>query len=170
MSNRPETKPRTPRTRTALAAAALLLAPLAARPATESTTFAVSATVVSTCGIAASPLAFGVYAMGQTDSTTTVAVTCTSGTAYSVSLSAGGGAGATVGSRKLTGPATQTLDYTLYRDAGRTIVWGDSIGSDTVSGVGSGLLQSLTVYGRIPAAQGTGAGAYADTITVTLTY
>lgn len=150
--------------------AALLMTPFAAQSATDSTTFAVTATVLSTCGVAASPLAFGNYAMTQTDATTSLAVTCTNGTTYTVSLGVGAGSGASVASRKLTGPSSQTLNYSLYQDFARTTVWGHTIGTDTVGGTGSGVAQTWSIYGRIPGAQGAGAGAYTDTITVTLTY
>ena len=149
---------------------AMLLAPLTVRSATDSTTMAVTATVVSTCGITASPLAFGSYVMGQTDAGTSVVVTCTNGTTYTVSLSAGVGASATVGARKMTGPTSQTLTYVIYSDAGRTTVWGDTIGTNTVAGTGNGTPQGISAYGRIAASQTSGVGAYADTVTVTLTY
>ena len=151
-------------------ALALLLAPMALRAATDSTTMAVTATVVSTCGVSASPLAFGSYVMGQTDADTSVVVTCTNGTAYTVSISAGVGAGATVGLRKMTGPTSQTLNYVIYSNVGRTTVWGDTIGSNTMAGTGNGTPQGIPAYGRIAASQTSGVGAYADTVTVTLTY
>lgn len=150
--------------------AALVSMSFAAHSATGSTTFAVTATVVGTCVVLASPLSFGNYAMAQIDAATSVGVTCTNGTTYTISLGAGTGVGANVATRKLTGPSGQTLDYSLYQDVPRTTLWGQTIGTDAVAGTGSGTAQTLTVYGRIPGAQGAGAGAYADTITVTLTY
>ena len=78
--------------------------------------------------------------------------------------------GASVAARKLTSAASGTLNYALYQDVGRATLWGQTIGTDTVAGTGSGATQTLTVYGRIPALQGSAAGAYTDTITVTLTY
>lgn len=150
--------------------ASLLLSPLLAGAASDTTTFGVSATVVSTCAISATALAFGVYVLGQTDGTGTLSVTCTNGTAYTIALDAGTGAGATAASRKMTGPSSQVMNYSLYQDVGHTTVWGDSLGVSTKAGTGNGTLQSIPVYGRIPAAQAVGAGAYSDTITVTLTY
>ena len=148
----------------------ILLAPGSAQPATDTSTMAVTAIVIATCVVGTAPLAFGNYAMGQTDSTTSVTAFCTNGTPYTVSLSAGTGSGASVAVRKLTGPASATLNYSLYQDVGRTSVWGHTIGTDTAAGTGNGTTQTLTVYGRIVAAQGAAAGAYTDTITVTLTY
>jgi spore coat protein U-like protein len=64
-----------------------------------------------------------------------------------------------------------TLNYSLFSNAGRTTNWGNNIGTDTVAGTGTGALQTLTVYGRIPASQTTApVGSYSDTITVTVTF
>ncbi len=150
--------------------AAALLAPWQARAATDTTTMAVSATVISTCSVTTSPLAFGNYSSGAVNTTTPVLVTCSNGTTYTVGLSAGGGTGATVAVRKLVGPSAATLNYSIYSDAAHTTVWGSTIGTDTVAGTGNGLAQTLTAYGRIPASQTSSAGAYTDTVTVTLTY
>lgn len=139
---------------------------------TATASIAVSATVLSSCAVVALPLAFGNYTptqSGNTTAQTTLAVTCTNGTPYSVGLNAGGGTGATVATRKLTSGAT-TLNYTLYSDSGYSTLWGNTIGTNTVTGTGSGLLQTLNVYGSITALQAVPAGAYTDTVTVTLTY
>lgn len=63
-----------------------------------------------------------------------------------------------------------TLAYSLYSDAALTSVRGDAIGTNTVPGTGSGGTQNLMVYGRLPSGQNVAAGAYADEVTVTLTY
>jgi spore coat protein U-like protein len=70
----------------------------------------------------------------------------------------------------MTGSGGGTLNYALYRDTGRTNNWGSTIGTDTQTGTGSGLIQTLTVYGQVAAAQTPLAGTYSDTVTVTLTY
>ena len=155
----------------ALAAISCLPGAQPARAATATTTIAVSATVLSYCAVAALPLAFGNYNSG-TNSTanTTVSVTCTNGTPYNVGLDQGTGSGATVTSRLMSGPSSATLSYSLYSNAGFSTVWGNTIGTNTVTGTGSGALQNLTVYGKIPSGQYSGPGAYADTVTVTVTY
>ena len=98
-----------------------------------------------------------------------LAVTCTNTTPYTVGLDAGTFTGATVTTRRMTGPAAAPLSYSLFSDAGRTTNWGNTAGS-WVSGTGNGSSQTLNVYGRIPAAQYATPGAYTDTITVTVTY
>ncbi len=160
--------------RIALWLGALLLPcafPVASMATTATATFAVTATVLSTCIIAALPLAFGNYAPGPTplNATTTVTVTCTSGTTYNVGLNAGTGSGATVTLRKMTSGAN-TLGYTIWQDSAHTINWGNTVGTDTVSGTGNGLAQALTAYGQIPANEFSPAGAYTDTVTATVTY
>jgi spore coat protein U-like protein len=79
-------------------------------------------------------------------------------------------AGATVANRKMTGPAANQLNYSLFRDAGRTSNWGNTVGTDTVPGAGTGVAQTFTVFGRIPGSQPRAPGTYSDTITVTLTF
>jgi spore coat protein U-like protein len=129
-----------------------------------------TATVLSSCTVVGSTIAFGNYTSTQVDQTGNIAVVCTYGTSYSVGLDAGAGTGATTSVRKLTGSLGGTLNYALYRDSGRTSNWGSTIGTDTESGTGTGLTQNLTVYGRIASAQTPLAGTYTDTVTVTLTY
>lgn len=140
--------------------------------ATATATFAVTAAVLQTCVVTATALAFGTYdpaATSPNDASTSVLVTCTTGTTYNVGLSNGGGSGASTATRKLTS-GSNTLNYSLYQDSGRNTVWGSSVGSDTVSGVATGLPVSHTIYGRISALQVVPQGAYTDTITVTITY
>lgn len=140
--------------------------------ATATDTFQVTATVPDECIISATDMAFGNYSVTAgtaVDGATTLSVTCSGGTAYEVSLDAGAGSGATATTRKMTSGAN-TLDYSLYQDAGRTQVWGDTAGSNTVSGSGTGSAQTINVYGRISASQAAAAGAYSDTITATISF
>lgn len=139
-----------------------------AAAATATTTFSVTANVVTTCGITATNLNFGNYSGVQLDGTATLNATCSTGTPYTIGLNQGNGAGATVTTRKMTGPAASLLNYTLSRDAAHTINWGNV--TDRASGAGNGAAQPFTVFGRIPASQFVQAGAYSDTITVTLTF
>ena len=141
-----------------------------AQAATASTTFSVTATMMANCTISATNLAFGSYTGALTNATSTISVTCTKSTTYNVGLDAGTSTGATVTTRKMTGPAGATLAYALYQDSAHTINWGNTVGTDTVSGTGNGSAQTLTVYGEVPAGQSVTPGAYTDTITATITY
>jgi spore coat protein U-like protein len=141
-----------------------------AAAATATTTFSVTANVVSTCSITTTNLNFGSYSGVQLDGTATVTTTCSTGTTYEIQLHAGTAPGATTKTRKMTGPGAQLLAYSLFRDAARTMNWGEVVPTDTVFGVGNGAAQPHTVYGRIPASQFVQSGAYSDTIAVELTF
>jgi spore coat protein U-like protein len=146
---------------------------LASRPAlaaTATTTFSVTATVQSTCLVSATNMAFGTYTGAVATSTSAVSVTCTNTTPYNVGLSAGLATGATVTTRKMTGPAAAVLGYALFSDPARSVNWGQTIGTDTVTGTGNGTAQALNVYGQATAGQFVAPGAYSDTITATVTY
>jgi spore coat protein U-like protein len=152
-------------------AACLGVAP-AAWSQTSTASFAVTATVLPSCTVSGgAPLAFGVVTPGvQQDGSVTVTALCTVGTPYTLALDAGTGAGATTASRRMSSGGA-TLDYTLYQDVTRTTLWGDGTsGTSTRNSTGTGLVQSFTVYGRIPASALATVGSYSDTITVTATY
>ncbi|MBC3917084.1 spore coat U domain-containing protein [Undibacterium sp. CY18W] len=155
---------------TKLFAAVCLCVSATSFAATSTGSLSVSATVLSACSVTGASLAFGTYASSQIDNSAAVSVTCTNGTSYNVGLDAGGGSGATMAVRKMTGSVSGTLSYSLYKDAGRSTVWGNTVGSDTTIGTGTGAAQSISVYGRVPAGQSVTAGVYSDTVTVTLTY
>lgn len=148
----------------------LFLPAASAMAATATTSIAVSATVVATCVISATPLAFGNYEGLQSDSTATLSITCTNTTPYNVGLGVGLAPGATVTSRAMTGPAGATLPYSMFSDSARTTNWGMTVATDTVAGTGTGSVQTLTIYGRIAAGLYASPGAYTDTVTATVTY
>lgn len=137
-----------------------------ANAATATSNFTVSATVVATCTIGATNLGFGNYTGTQTDSSSTITVTCTNSTGYTVGLSSGSG---TVAARKMTSGAA-SLNYSLTTDAARANNWTDIGGGNVATGTGAGSAQTLTVFGRIPGAQYPTPGAYTDTITATVSY
>ena len=67
---------------------------------------------------------------------------------------------------------TYTMDYNLFTDAAHLTIWGDGTpGTILVAGIAPNNTNVIhTVYGRIPGNQNLFAGAYTDTITVTITY
>ena len=154
---------------------ALGLAPwagLLAQSQTASTTFKVAAKVEAVCAITAVDLAFGTYtpqAGPALQGTTLLRATCTPNSTYNIGLNEGTSPGATINQRKMVS-GTQTLNYQLYSDSARTVIWGNTTGTDTVTGVGTGLAQDHTVFGSVPAAQVVPAGDYQDTITVRIYY
>ena len=145
----------------------------AADAATATAQFNVTITIQSNCTVqSATDLAFGSQGVITTnvDAQSTISVQCTDTTPYNIGVNAGTGAGATVAARKMTGPAAATVTYSVYRDAARTLIWGTTIGTDTVAATGNGSAQPVTVYGRVPPQATPASGAYSDTLTVTVTY
>lgn len=142
--------------------------------ATATANLSVSAVVINACALGTiTSVAFGNYdptSATANNNTGSIIVTCTLGDVYNIALDPGTFAGATVTTRRMTGPSAGGLAYSLYRDAGRTLNWGQTIGTDTLQQTGSGLAQTATVYGRIPASQIVTAGSYSDTVGITVTF
>lgn len=103
------------------------------------------------------------------DQTTTVTVTCTNTTPFNIGLDKGL-YGSSVTTRQMQAGAGQLINYSLFSDAGRTVNWGNTVGTDTVASTGTGSAQAFTVYGRIPPQATPAPAVYNDTITVTITY
>jgi spore coat protein U-like protein len=154
-------------------AAMAALSPAGAIAATTTDTFNVTATVLGACTVSATDLGFGNYTPTSgtdLDATSTVTVTCTNGTGYSVGLNEGTH-GSTVTTRQMLDTvSSDTLNYALFRNLARTDNWGNTPLTDTVDDTGDGTAQDITVYGRVDANQYVSAGSYADVITVTVTY
>ncbi|MET0310934.1 MAG: spore coat U domain-containing protein [Burkholderiaceae bacterium] len=159
----------------ALAASAAFGFTSPASAATATGELVVTATVLSSCVVIAVPMAFLTYSLGQKDATSVITVTCTPDiSTYNVALGAGQGTGATTAVRKMKNLlGNETLNYSLYKDSGRSQIWGEA-GAELQPSSASldlGLIKTFTVYGRIPSNQSTGAiGAYADSVTVTVNY
>lgn len=146
-----------------------------ARAATATTTFAVTATVLSGCAVLATDLIFGNYSSTSAtanDAQSSVIATCTNGVAYTIAADPGTGSGATEAARSMTGlVGGGALNYLMYTNSSHTTLWGDGTLSTTTFGGTAGLLPTTyTVYGRIPTGQHPAAGLYADLVTVTLSY
>lgn len=160
-----------------LPAAAVLLSALSgsAGAATATTSFPVSASVANNCLVSATNLTFAAYdGTATVDATSTVSVRCTKNTAYNVKLDDGNGN--SFAPRKLLNGA-DALEYNLFSDSGRTLVWGETVGVNTVADIGKGMAaisaNPHTVYGRVLnslANQDAPVGSYADTINVTVEY
>ncbi|AYZ66557.1 spore coat U domain-containing protein [Burkholderia multivorans] len=157
-------------------AASLACAAAAASAGQASSTFGVSATVNATCLIdSASALTFPAFTPGTGDQTAQSAITvrCTNGTNFNIGLNAGTTSGATVANRIMTSGSNQ-LNYTLYQDSSRSVVWGNTPPTDTVNGTGAGMAMAQaitkTVYGKVPDQPNAVPGSYADTVTVTVTF
>lgn len=165
--------------RAALVLSAALAAPSLAvlLPVAEvSTTLSMSFEVLAACAVAADSLTFPATAAGGTGptATSTITVTCASGTNYNVTLDAGTNVFNL--ERRMCVPlsATDCVTYELYQDAARTMAWGDGGFANTYpsaiakAGTGTGADQVLTVYGAVGALTGSTPGAYEDSVLVTV--
>ena len=97
-------------------------------------------------------------------------ISCPAGLPYQIGLDQGTGLGASTANRFMTGPGAAQVKYLLFTDSARTIGWGNALNVDTQTSTGIGLPQTIPVYGRVPVQTTPVAGAYADSVTVTVTY
>lgn len=145
--------------------------PIKARAATAVGNFQIQINIQANCVVvSASDLNFGNTGVlsANIDSTSTISVQCTTSTPYAIGLNQGVNGGS-VTTRQMAGSGG-LINYSLFRDSGRTQNWGSTAGTDTVAGVGNGAAQNYTVYGRVPAQTTPAPALYTDTITVTVTY
>ena len=129
------------------------------------------------CTVSTTPVNFGsydVFSASPTDSTGLITITCNETPSPYAPVSIGpspNSGGFNPRKMKLTS-GTDLLNYNLYTDAARTSIWGNGTsGTVTVSSTFfRNIPRNLTVYGRIPFGQDVRAGAYTETLTVTLTW
>ena len=157
----------------ALAMAGAVSAPALAE--TASAPLQVTATVLKSCELSTSPVAFGTVTpslTGVADATGAVDVVCTKSTPYTLALSTGTNSSDFVARNMVGGGGnTDQLAYNLYTTAARTTVWGDATaGTSTVAGTGTGAVVSHAVYGRLSKNQFVTPDNYLDVVTATLTY
>jgi spore coat protein U-like protein len=135
--------------------------------------FTVNGSVPNSCTLTPKPvpnLAFGNVPgpiTSNVDQTTSIGLVCSGRTAWQIGLN--NGLYASGATRRMRNGAGQFVVYELYRNSTRTLRWGNTLGSDTLTGTGTGGAQSWPVYGRV-GAQAPSIGSYSDTITVTVTY
>lgn len=154
-------------------AAALILVTGQAYASTTTSSFTAQLSITAQCTIVSTQtLDFGSNGVinANIDQQSTLNVQCTNTTPYNVGLDAGVNGGTTTTRLLKGGPTNETIQYKLYSNAGHTTNWGDTIGTDTVTGTGNGASQALTIWGRVPPQTTPTPGAYADTVTVTVTY
>lgn len=162
-----------------LIATALIAAGFAgnASAATATASFQAKIVITESCAFSttgAADVDFGTKARsaaGNEDDNGTLVVNCTTGTPYNIGLSAGAFPAATVTTRRMSS-GSSNIPYSLYRDAARTLNWGNTVGTDTLTATGNGANQNVTVYGRVAGGANVNvpAGTYTDTITATITY
>lgn len=149
--------------------------------------FAAPAAVAAvSCSIATAGVSFGVYDASlatPTDSVGTIEVICSyvapgGGTPVHFAVMLGTGQAGNYLARTMVGP-TGSLQYNLYQDGARSVIWGNGLGGTGVAsgkfavgpGVGNNTRRlAFPIYGRIPPQQSVRVGNYTDTITVTLEF
>jgi spore coat protein U-like protein len=138
---------------------------------------------VTTCSGSNVAMSLGAYSGFQPtdlDSSGVLTVTCTrNGGPPTTTVNVGIGpstVSGTIATRQLRLVAgIDRLNYNLYRDAGRSLVWGQTIGGNTVAqnislGNNTSGALSFTIFGRITALQDVRAGTYNDSLTMTVTF
>lgn len=139
---------------------------------TDTSQFQVEIVVMSTCDIhttAPTNVNFGANPSTATNvtQTGTLTVNCTPGTPYNIGLD--NGSNATGTQRRMLMGTANYVAYNLFQDSNISIPWGGTVGTNTLSGVGTGSNQGEPVYGVVPSANSP-AGTYTDTVTATVTY
>lgn len=158
---------------------ASVLAPLSAQAVpngTDTAQFQVKIAITNSCDVhtvAPTDMDFGssgalTAVLTQQSSLT---VNCNNALPYTIGLDAGANAGTAsdITTRRMT-DGSEFVGYQLYQTSGTSTPWGDTIGTNTKAGTGTGSAQTLTVYGQVPVQTTPGAGSYVDTIQVTVTY
>jgi spore coat protein U-like protein len=127
----------------------------------------------ATCRVTATAVRFGNYNplnVAALNRTGRIIVNCTGAGTFTAALSTGN-SGSYAPRYMLSGATGDQLDYNLYTNAARTIIWGDGTGgSQIVSRAFNNNRVRLTVYARIPAQQNIAAGSYRDSIKVTVSF
>lgn len=130
----------------------------------------------------AGSLAFGPYDVSSpapNDTLANIVVTCDRvGGPRNVTVTMGlgpGSHGTSVNARQMRQAAGtgDALHYGLYRDVGRSAVWGLSSGVDAASRTleipnNDSISATFTIFARIPARQDVSAGLYGDSVQITL--
>jgi spore coat protein U-like protein len=169
-----------------LTAVGLLCGVGMAGAASKTSSFAVTTTVVANCFInSASAMTFGSYTAGtgNVDQTSSIVLRCSNTTTYGIGLDAGTGVGSTLAQRKMTigaGGANNEVNYNLYTDAARTVLWANPVTAATAAGnqggtgTGLGNTATHTVYGRLTddatSQAATPSALYTSTVTLTINY
>jgi spore coat protein U-like protein len=157
----------------ALLIAACLVVSATAHAASSTSPLEISAVVVANCQIITSDLAFGAYdplmehATRELDGAAQVTMLCTRSSRAEIIIDSGKNP---IGTYRGLSGGTQHVSYQLYRDAGRTQVWGSAGNALQFVSKGVALPQQFVVYGRIPPGQEVASGVYTDVVTATVEF
>ncbi|MDC1141042.1 spore coat protein U domain-containing protein, partial [Gammaproteobacteria bacterium] len=128
------------------------------------------------CSIDAGAMSFGNYDPTSGDDLTvsaTIASTCTSGAAATITMDEGAsaGTGSTTAApvRRMLGNDGSFLNYSVYSDSGYSAVWGGTDATD-VAVTGTGSAVNSTAYGKVTSGQAANVTSFSDSVAVTITY
>ncbi len=158
----------------AMIAAGSILFASAALAQSKTAASAMSLTVEAECTVSVDDISFDTIGLmtANDDVQANLSVKCTKGAPYQIGLDKGTTATGTVADRLLANSTSAaTAHYQLYQNSGRTTVWGDTQGTNTMDVAAStGAGETIPNYARVPYPQNILAGSYADSVTATIWY
>lgn len=133
---------------------------------------------ISGCTINTSPIRFGIYdpfLSIPSDTKGTITINCTSEVVKATLTLSQSSTSGSFNPRQMKGSGgTDLLNYNIYTDIARTIIFGNGaggtgdIGIKRPTGPPAPWSQMIDIYGRIPPGQNVSVGSYSDTLTVTI--
>ena len=133
---------------------------------------------ISACTINTSSIRFGNYdsfSSTSSDTAGTVTINCTSDVLKAnLTLSQSSTSGSFNPRQMKRSGGADLLNYNIYTDVARTIIFGNGVGGTTdvglkrPTGKPAPWSQMIDIYGRIPPGQDIPVGSYSDTLTITI--
>jgi spore coat protein U-like protein len=126
------------------------------------------------CTITTTSVSFGPYdplGASPNDSTGTLTYRC-GPMDENIKIELGPGSADSFNPRKLF-KGSEALSYNLYRDAARSVIWGDGTGGTSfyfVADPPNNKNVTLTIYARVPAGQDISAGDYTDNVVAVIDF
>ena len=123
----------------------------------------------ATCSLSNTSIQFGGYNVFDPfpkNIVGTIEVNCAEVTHYNLKISTGAGSY----QQRFMQNGSEQLNYNLYTDANRQIVWGDDFGQSSMQTAEHSGRMVHDVYGQIPARQNVLQGQYHDVLILTLDY
>lgn len=143
-----------------------LAAPVLPAMAQSTDNLVVMATVNGDCSVTGATLNFGAYTGAEKNIDVPISFSCTAPSNVSIALN-GGTVGDPTGRKMFNVANSDSINYNLFQDVGRSTPWGIIPGNDqTFSNTTGG---TPSVFGRIPADQSPLPDSYSDTVLITLT-
>lgn len=158
--------------RAAMAVAAIVLGVSGASAFTHTANGVLTVTANSgtVCAVSSASLNFGDIsgiASSAVSGSTSISVTCTYNTPYSINFSSDSGS-----NRSLKGASNfkNSVNYNLFWDNSNTVLAGTDVGGTAYSGSGTGTAQSIPIYGLVFSASTPSPDAYSEAVTIVVSY